>query len=34
MQEEIKNDYIRRFDTLSRSFQSEENDAFNDGYLI
>lgn len=34
MQEEMRNDYIRRFDNLSRSFQSEENDVLNDGYLM
>lgn len=34
MQEEMRNEYVRRFDNLSRSFQSEENDVLNDGYLM
>lgn len=34
LQEEIKNDYLRRFDTLTRSFQGEQNDVLNDDYLM
>jgi hypothetical protein len=33
-QEEMRNDYMRRFDTLARSFQGEQNEMLNDDYLI
>jgi hypothetical protein len=34
MQEEIRNDYVRRFDTLTRSYQEEQNESFNDDFLL
>ncbi len=34
MQEEMKNEYIRKFDTLSKSFQSQESELLDDGYLM
>lgn len=34
LQEEMRNDYLRRFDTLTRSFQGEQNDVLNDDYLM
>jgi hypothetical protein len=33
MQEEMRNDYLRRFDTLTRSFQGEQSDLLNDDYM-
>ena len=34
MEEEMRNEYIRRFDQISRSFQSEENDFLNDDFIM
>lgn len=33
LQEEMRMDYMRRFDTLTRSFQGEQNDMLNDDYM-
>jgi hypothetical protein len=33
MQEEMRNEYLMRFDTLTRSFQGEQNDLLNDDYM-
>ena len=34
MQEEMKNEYMKRFDQISRSFQSEERDFLDDDYIM
>ena len=34
MQEEIRNDYVRRFDTHTRNYQEEQNESFNDDFLL
>jgi hypothetical protein len=33
LQEEMRMDYMRRFDTLTRSFQGEQHDMLNDDYM-
>lgn len=32
--EEMKNEYVRKFDQMSRSYQSEEQEFFNDDYIV
>ncbi len=34
MQEEMKNEYMKRFDQISRSFQSEEHNFLDDEYIM
>lgn len=34
LQEEMRNEYLRRFDNLTQSFKESENDDLNDDFLL